>query len=280
MINMLSVDVEDYHQLVYRNKLGVRIPPTNQVAESTLRILHILREYNTRATFFVLGTVAEHFPELVQQIARAGHEVATHGYSHRSIAGMTPEEFSSELSSSLSILRELTGQRVVGHRAPVFSLNANCSWAFDVMVEHGIAYDSSVFPIKQGYNSSVSRAPYAIRPNLIEVPLSILEVGRARILLGGSYFRLCPYRFSHWAIRRLNREGLPAVVYLHPYEFDTAPEPFDFSGVPIRQCLEVSLLNLQYRINRSRTEGKLRTLLIDFRFTSILDGLKSLGVKL
>jgi hypothetical protein len=196
---------------------------------------------------------------------------------------MTPEEFSSELASSLSILRELTDQRVVvGHRAPAFSLSANCSWAFDVMVDHGIVYDSSIFPIKHQHNSSplASRGPHVIRPDLIEVPLSTFEAGRVRILLGGSYFRLCPYRFSRWAIRRLNRESLPAVVYLHPYEFDTAPEPFDFSGIPIGQRLEVSLLNLQYRINRSRTEEKLRTLLNDFRFTSILDGLRSLEAKL
>jgi len=200
---------------------------------------------------------------------------------------MTTEEFSNELSSSLSMLRELTGQRVLGHRAPAFSLDVNCAWAFDVMVDHGIAYDSSVVPVKHGSNNwtPVSWAPYAIRPDLIEVPLSALVVGRTRILLGGGHFRLCPYRLSRWAIGRFNRGGSPAIVYLHPYEFDTyefdtSSDSFDFTGVPIRKRLQTKLHKLQRRVNRSRTENKLRALLNDFRFTSVLDGLRSLGVKL
>jgi polysaccharide deacetylase family protein (PEP-CTERM system associated) len=282
MIRMLSIDVEDYQQIVYRDQLGVLVPPSNQVLESTLQILQVLREYNTRATFFILGSVAERFPHLVRRIAHADHEIATHGYSHLPISAMSPQEFSNELSLSLSLLRELTDQRVVGHRAPAFSLDINCSWAFDLMVEHGIAYDSSAFATRKRHNgtSLSTRAPHEIRPQLFEVPVSALGVGGVRFLLGGSYFRLCPYRICRWAIKHLEREGLPAVAYLHPYEFYNASTPFEMRGVSIRKRLDVCLLNLKYRINRSRSGEKLRALLDEFRFTSILEGLAGLGVRL
>ena len=281
MENMLTIDLEDYYQLVYRNKLGKQTPPSDQVAELTLRILHILGDFDAKATFFVLGTIAEHFPELVEKIAREGHEVATHGHSHDHVAGMTSEEFSRELSLSLSILRDIAGQKVVGHRAPYFSMKANWSWAFDVMADHGITYDSSLIPTNRGHNGQfwASQAPYEFRPNLIEVPVSALKFGNARFILGGTYFRLCPYGFSRWFVKRLNRAGLPAVIYFHPYEFDTAPKLFDLDGASAKDRLEVSRINLQYRINCSQTEKKLRALLCDFGFTSVLDGLKGLGLK-
>ena len=281
MLNMLSVDVEDYHQLMYRNMLGVQIPPTDQVVESTLRILHVLRECGTRATFFVVGNVAERFPELVQSIAEAGHEVATHGYAHRFISDMTPDEFSIDLSLSLSVLRELSGQKVVGHRAPRYSVAADCSWAFKILVQHGINYDSSLPFVSHGHAQlpSASHIAYEIEPSLIEVPLSALELGRVRLPLGGSYIRLLPYDFTRRAIRHINRKDLPVVVYLHPYEFDTAPAPFDFAGVPVAQRVKVGLLHWQYRINRSRSETRLRAMLSEFSFACILDSLGNAGIQ-
>lgn len=281
MQNFLSFDVEDYHQLVYRDQLGRQIPPTRHVVERTAQILSILQEFNARATFFVVGQVAECYPELVRQIARAGHEVATHGHTHRRILHMTRDEFSTELAQSLALLRELSGHPVVGHRAPIFSINADCEWAFDVMLEHGIVYDSSLFPIIRGHDELLRavRLPHYIRPGLIEVPLSVLRIGRVKVpFSGGSYFRLWPYRFMHWALGRLNREGQPVVVYLHPYEFDTALEPFDLSNVSLSRRLRVHLLNLEYGINRAGTARKLRELLNEFQFTSVIDGLTSRGM--
>jgi polysaccharide deacetylase family protein (PEP-CTERM system associated) len=225
-LNALTVDVEDWHQLASAKLLGRTVPASKRVVANTHRILDVLAEHNVRATFFVLGTVAERFPDLVRRIVREGHEVGTHGYSHRLVSAMTPQAFDAELRHSISILEEIAREPVWGHRAAEFSLNDSTHWALEIMAAAGLRYDSSVFPIRHPRYGmpAAPRHPHLIRTpmgSLVEFPLATAKVlGQNVPVAGGGYLRILPLSMIHWGIRALNREGQPAVIYVHPYEFD------------------------------------------------------------
>jgi polysaccharide deacetylase family protein (PEP-CTERM system associated) len=274
--NVLSVDVEDYfhvsafaHRIAQRQWNGFE----SRVVQNTQRILRLFDQYQTRATFYVLGWVADRVPDLVREIQRAGHEIGSHSFSHRLVYDMTPDEFREDLSLSRKVLEEITGQPVTAFRAPSFSIVTRTLWALEVLAEEGWMSDSSVFPI---YHDRYGIADAPRFPALLELkagtlwefPLSVLRVcGLNLPVSGGGYFRLYPARFSTHCLRRINRrQRYPFVFYIHPWELD--PDQPRLPGSRRSQ--------LRHYNNLAHTEAKLERLLKSFRFAPISEVLSGL----
>ena len=266
MKNALSIDVEDWfcvHNLsgVIRKEDWTKCEP--RITESLFRILKILDEKKVKATFFVLGWIAGYYPELVKEIDQRGHEIGTHGLSHSLLTELTPEKFGKELKTSIQLIEKNTQKKVIGHRAPSFSITERTYWALDIMAKHGIKYDSSVFPVSFHPDYGVPSAPfepYKITEELWEFPLSVVKIlGRNVPISGGGYFRIFPYRFIRYGIRKANLQGRPVVFYLHPWEMDP-----DQPRVKLP-----ALKNFRHYHNLDKTEQRFRRLLNDFQFTTI-----------
>ena len=270
MLNALTIDVEEHFQVhAFERLIGrdawERYP--SRVVPNTRRILRLLAARQVRATFFVLGWVAERHPELVREIAAAGHEIGTHGYWHELIYRQTPAEFAEDLRRSIAAIeRAAPGLRLLGYRAPAFSITRKSLWALDVLRECGLRYDSSIFPLAAHDRYGIAdadRFASQLRPGLWELPASTVRVaGRNLPVAGGGYFRLCPLWLTRQAIRRINAEGQPAVIYLHPWEFD--PEQPRVPGAP-------ALARFRHYVNIDRTERRLGALLGEFAFGSMSD---------
>ena len=266
MQNVMSVDVEDWFCV---HNLSRLIPYADwdkcesRVERSTARLLDLFGKYRVEATFFVLGWVADRFPDLVREIERRGHEVATHGYSHQLLTYMRPEEFRADLQRSLVALARTATQEVRGFRAPSFSLTKRTLWAVDILRESGIQYDSSVFPVAFHPDYGIADAdlrPHRLAEGLTELPMGVAEVFGWRIpCSGGGYFRLYPYAVTRALMRRCNQQGRPVMFYLHPWEADP--------GQPRVAGLSWSKRFRHYN-NLDRTEERLEWLLNDFAFTS------------
>jgi len=274
VLNALSVDIEDYHSLVQRDMLDRSVPPTNRVERNVHALLDLLDEHRVKATLFWLGEVVDRFPNLVREAAHRGHEFGVHGYSHRKVFQIDPGTFRSELRRTKSRLEDLTGLEVIGHRAPAFSITPQCEWAFDVLIETGFRYDSSIFPFRgrrYGWPDAPC-GPYPLnRSNgvLLEIPLPIVELAGRRIpVAGGGYLRLFPCAWTIWAIRRINRDR-PVVVYMHPYEIET--EPYRYAGVraDFRTWIRFVRFDTLQRCNRRTVLRKLARLLQTFTFAPI-----------
>jgi polysaccharide deacetylase family protein (PEP-CTERM system associated) len=269
VINAMSIDVEDYFHVSAFDGLLPRSEwdgLESRVCANTERLLEIFGEYETHATFFVLGWVGERHPDLVRAIAAAGHEVASHGYAHRLIYDQTPRAFREDVRRAKAILEDATGRAVAGYRAPSYSITPRSLWALDILIEEEYRYDTSIFPIRHDrYGIPVSaRQPYVIeRPagSLVEVPASAVRIGTANLpIAGGGYFRLLPYAWTKWGINRLNRhEGRPAVFYLHPWEIDPGQPRFATGLVS----------GYRHYHNLAQTEARLRQLLTDFAFAPV-----------
>ena len=224
-VHALTIDLEDWHQLFHRRLTGEEIRPTKAVVGATHRLLDILDEADVRATFFVLGNVAEAHPELVREVARRGHEIGSHTHSHKLIFRLQPAAFRAEMERSHVDLQDLTGQPILGFRAPEFSVGHMRHWSFEVLAELGFRYDSSVFPIPRARYGipEAPRHPFAIATpsgEIQEYPLATWDVGRFRLpVAGGSYFRLLPGRLLLRALDDIDASGRTAVLYFHPYEF-------------------------------------------------------------
>jgi polysaccharide deacetylase family protein (PEP-CTERM system associated) len=274
MLNALSIDVEEYFQAHAYEKVidrGAWERMPSRVVVNTRRLLGLLAEHGAHATFFVLGWVADRHPGLVREIAAAGHEVGSHGYGHQLVYRLTPEEFADDLERSLGAIRRALGGdgQALGYRAPGFSLTDESLWALDVLRAHGIRYDSSLQPTGQGgalrggKRSGVSGAGrFAARlRDVWEFPVSTLALGgRNWAVAGGGWFRLLPLWVTRRAIARINAEGQPAVVYLHPWELD--PDEPQVPNAP-------ALSRLRHRLNLHRTEERLRRLLREGEFGSL-----------
>lgn len=229
--NALTIDVEDYfHVHAFQ---GI-IAPSEwdsyplRVQSNTLRILELLSKYGARATFFVLGWVAERCPDLVKQIFNGGHEIGCHGYAHRVIYNGDEKSFREDVRRAKQVIEDAAGVRVKSYRAPSYSITVSTLWALEILGEEGFEYDSSVFPIwHDNYGiPGAPRFPYKHELkcglSLKEFPPSTLRLGGVNFpVAGGGYLRLFPYTFTAWAIRHINQvEGQPAMVYLHPWELD------------------------------------------------------------
>lgn len=228
MINALCIDLEYWWCSEFLTKY---LPEEreDQIVESVIPILELLDRYKTKASFFILGAVAERYPEMVKNIFDKGHEIASHCYSHIMLQNLGKEKFEEELERSVDLLYSITGERPIGFRAPSFSLDNSTIWALEILSRHGFRYDASVFPIKTMLYG-VPKAPLHIyRPSMdditkedsdgriIEFPMSIIKLGRNIPIAGGFYLRVLPLWFLKFAIRRVNR-AKPAIVYVHPWE--------------------------------------------------------------
>lgn len=228
IINAMSVDVEDYFQVAAFedcishddwDSLPVR------VEQNIGRILALFKQHGVCATFFILGWIAERYPQLVRDIAQAGHEIASHGYVHQRVTRQTRAQFGQDISSARKLLEDLTGHQVMGYRAPSYSINQSNLWAHDEIEQAGYRYSSSIYPVKHDLYGfpSAPRHIFACGENLQEIPISTLRLaGRNWSIGGGGYFRFYPYCVSKWAINRVNSsEGKPVIFYFHPWEIDT-----------------------------------------------------------
>ena len=262
MTNILSFDIEDWFQSTYNCDHAI----TDRVQFNTKHLLDLLSSFGIRSTFFVQGMVAEAFPNLIRDIADAGHEVGTHGHSHRPVNTLGPAAFRVEVHRSKRLLEDVTGKPVIGFRAPDFSIDKESFWAFDVLAEEGIQYDSSVFPARTPrYGIAYfQRRPHRLAGSgIYEIPMSVWDFnGKVFPVAGGGYFRLFPYVFTRRILRKINLQGLPGVVYIHPYELN--PDDFRGESVPWR-------IRLHQGLFRSRVRPRLIKLLKDFSFVSCGD---------
>jgi polysaccharide deacetylase family protein (PEP-CTERM system associated) len=271
--NAMTVDVEDYFQVSAFERVvsRERWPEyESRVAANTDRLLALFAEFGVRATFFVLGWVAERDASIVRRIVAAGHEIASHGYGHRLVYNQKPEEFRDDVRRGKGVVEAASGKPVRGYRAPSFSITARSLWALDILIEEGFTYDASIFPIRHDRYGipSAPRHPHTITHSqgsgsLLEVPGSTVSLAGLNLPVGGGgYFRILPYWWTRTGIRRLNEhEGRPAIVYLHPWEVD--PDQPRLAGS--------RLSRFRHYRNLEETEPRLRRLLRDFRFGSIAD---------
>lgn len=266
IMNAMTIDVEDYfHVSVFDGVVPRHQWDTleSRVCRNTDRILAIFDERQVRGTFFILGWVAERFPDLVRRIAWAGHEIASHGYAHRLVYDQMPAAFREDVRRAKALLEATTGMPVRGFRAPSYSITPRSLWALDVLIEEGYTYDTSIFPIHHDrYGIPLSaRHPYWIHRasgSILEIPGSTLRWNGMNLPIGGGgYFRLLPYAWTRWGISQLNRdEQRPAVFYLHPWEID-----------PDQPRLRTSTLGrLRHYGRLDQTEHRLRQLLSEFAF--------------
>jgi len=266
MKNALSFDVEDWFQVENLRPAIAREQWDAcelRVEANTRRILGLLRESETRATFFILGWVAERCGELVREIADEGHEIASHGFGHRLVYEMSPEAFREDLLRSKDVLEDIAKKAVIGYRAPSFSITPQTLWALDILKEAGFTYDSSVFPVsvhdRYGF-PGCSERPFAWPNGLVEIPLAVYRIAGVSLpAAGGGYFRLFPYGYFRHIFKRLNGRGDPVTFYLHPWELDPG-QPRVRVSWPYR---------FRHYVNLRRVEGRLRRLLRDFSFTTI-----------
>lgn len=276
MLNVLTFDVEDWY---HTNDFNIPISEYQNYEDRVLIgseiILDLLDKYNTKATFFILGCVAEKHPQLVKKIAKQGHEVASHGYWHRMVSSLTPDEFRLDLRLSMEILQNITGQQVVSYRAPSWSISVESLWVLEIMEQEGILYDSSLQPIKTPLSGITGAPIIPYRPivagrklELIEFPPTVLPVGPWRIPCGGGlYFRILPTWMIRLALSVINKER-PALVYAHPSELDIHQPRLDVSP----------LIKFVHYYNLHTTKNKLENILECFRFTSLKVMLKDLDI--
>ncbi|MCZ6702379.1 MAG: DUF2304 family protein [Ignavibacteria bacterium] len=267
MINLLTFDIEDWYHptLAFKDSLNTR-KLEDRVVEPTLKILNMLVETNNKATFFVLGEVAEKFPELVQEIVNRGHEVGSHGYRHDLVYDYTKQQFEADIKQSVTLLENITNQKVLSYRAPSWSLNNQTPWAWEVLSSFGFTYDSSLYPYKTflyGSNDS-PRFEYDINlkggDKIKEIPPSVAELFKKRLPFSGGFFlRVAPIWYIKWCINQFNEFDKPAVIYLHPWEIDV-DQPRISLNLKDRFIMYVNLKN---------TEKKLLRLLKEYRFDSI-----------
>lgn len=276
--NALTVDVEDYYQVeafsgtVDRSEWATY---PSRVEANTGRILDLFDRFDVKATFFVLGCVARGHPTLVREIASRGHEIASHGMSHKLVYAQTPEIFERETRESKQLLEDQCQQAVLGYRAATYSITGRSLWALDILHETGFRYDSSIFPMRHDLYGipDAQIAPHSLRTpkgySLIEFPISLLPYRKLKIpVAGGGYFRLFPYAVTRWALKKINQEPRPFVFYLHPWELD--PDQPRIEGAPLKS-------RFRHYLNLSRCEARLQRLLGDFRFTTMRDTLDQLG---
>lgn len=279
VLNALTIDVEDYfHVNAFADTINPEkwdsFPP--RVEGNTMRLLEILARYRVRATFFVLGWVAERVPSLVRQIAAAGHAVGCHGYAHQVIYRGSQVNFRNDVRRGKNLIEEATGGAVKSYRAPSYSITSRSLWALEVLEEEGFQYDSSIFPILHDTYGipDAPRFPYLkVLPSgqrILEFPPSTLRLfGRNIPVAGGGYLRLFPMAFTAWAIRRINNvEKQPAMVYLHPWELDP-----DQPHIPAPW-----ISRFRHYQNLDSTEEKLKGLLSEFSFGTMEECLANAGM--
>ena len=263
MRNAFSVDVEDYFQvLAFEPVIHRRDWPAYElrVRRNVDRVLELLESSGIHGTFFILAWIAEREPQMVRQIADAGHEIASHGCMHDRVTTLTPAQFAQDIRHSKNLLEDLSGQQVIGYRAPSYSINHTNQWAFPELREAGYLYSSSIFPGRHDLYGMPGAPRFPYRPlgdGLLEIPITTVEVAGRRLSCGGGgFFRLWPYPLYRRLLERVNaHDGRPAIFYMHPWEVD--PEQPRISGASLRS-------RFRHYLNLKRVVPRLQRLLTDF----------------
>lgn len=266
--NALTVDVEDYfHASAFRATAPpedwARLP--SRVERNTRKVLELLADSNTRATFFILGWVAERYPSLVREIQSAGHELGCHSYAHPLLYKMTPAQFRDDTSHALAAIEQASGVPVRAYRAPSFSVTEHSLWALEILLELGFTVDSSIFPIRNYLYGipTAPRQPFRIRfkgGELLEYPLPTLKFGGWAVpLTGGAYLRLMPWRVQIRGLRGMANRAAPVVLYFHPWELD--PDQPRLAGAFGSR--------LYHYAGLARAEDRLRSILRSFPFGTL-----------
>ena len=261
--NALTIDVEDYfHVNAFASVIDRATWHTfeSRVSRNTHRLLQLFADHEVRATFFVLGCVAQNVPALIKEIHAAGHEVACHGMTHELVYNQSPETFLAQTADSKHRLEDLTGAAVIGYRAASYSVTKRSAWALQILESLGFVYDSSVFPVRHdvyGMPDAPRKPYYPGDGRMLEIPLTTVQVGGMRLpCAGGGYFRILPYSLFRAALHRVNHaDQMPVMFYLHPWEIDT--EQPRIKGAPL-------LSNFRHYWNLDRTEPRLKRLMHDF----------------
>lgn len=270
MLNVLTIDVEDWYQAISSINFKAWNRYEDRILASTERLLEILSENNTKATFFVLGYIAERYPALIRKIHKQGHEIACHSYSHKMVYNQSYEEFKQDLLRSKNAIEQIIGEKVIGFRAPWFSITKKSLWVLDILIELGFEYDSSIFPIRTKYygmpndNGSIYKVITANGQSIEEIAISkIRYFGLEFPVAGGFYFRILSYRIVKWAITKLNNQNKRVVFYIHPWELD-------FRQPRLRISLEQKIIHYTMLKN---TENKFKRLLENFKFGTVKEAL-------
>lgn len=263
MLNALTIDLEDWYQGL--TSTGKQIDQwssyEDRVVESSERLLELFASAGVKATFFVLGFVADQFPGLIKTIADSGHEIGLHSYYHRKVTDLTPEQFQADLAKGITAVENASGRQVVGYRAPMFSINRSRMWALEILRDAGFLYDSSIFPIRNIYYGFPDAPRFPFCPfegdSFVEFPVSTVRFMRINWpVAGGFYFRLYPYPLFKRGLKSINLEGKPAIIYLHPWDIDPGqPRP----NPTLRE-------QFTHYYNLHSAESKLANLLRDFQF--------------
>jgi polysaccharide deacetylase family protein (PEP-CTERM system associated) len=277
MEHVLSVDVEDYFQVEAFARVVSRMTweawPSRVVA-NTERVLELFARHNARATFFCLGWIADKFPQLLRDVVAAGHELACHSYWHRPVYNLNPEQFRKDTRNAKNAIEDAAGVRVIGYRAPTWSITRNCLWALDILAEEGFVYDSSIFPIHHDLYGipGAQRFRYVHTCSngmqLQEFPPTTLNLfGAIMPAAGGGYLRVFPLNYNHLAFRQAFQNSQPAVVYFHPWEVDV-DQPRIKAGWKSR---------FRHYCNLSKMESRVAKLLETYRFQRFIDLLGEAG---
>jgi polysaccharide deacetylase family protein (PEP-CTERM system associated) len=276
-IASLTVDVEDGINISMRDNFQVEMEPTGRVEDNMEIILEICERNKVRATFFILGEIAEKFPELIKRVGAAGHEIGVHGYHHDQIFKLTPDKLKADLGRAKALMEDLSGQEIRGFRAPAFSINQKTSWALPLIADCGFSYDSSIFPslsLRYGwkdFSKNICRIDLGDSSSLVEVPLSVIHMlGRDIPVGGGGYLRYFPYGFTRRALQRISRERSP-VIYLHPYELDTKRYPDFYHEAIARSPFKKRMYLSLYRFKKDTVKSKLDRITSTFEFLPLKD---------
>ncbi len=265
---ILSVDVESWEEA----NIDYHFPSNFVVMRQTEKVLKLLGQFNAKATFFILGKVAETFPALVKYVVSAGHEIACHSFFHLPVYRQKPIEFKADLLRAKEILESLSGQKVVGFRAPYFSITKDALWALPILTEAGFAYDSSLVPARgrsYGFESGfpdAQRLIFSDNSSLIEFPPTPVKVFGVKVPLGGGYFRIFSKTSFINALSEAQRKKRPAVFYFHPHELETLPPRSELKNVPL-------WIYWKENMGRRKFPEKLEFLLSRLRFTTFREAL-------
>lgn len=272
MYNALTIDLEDWYQGLtstsrQRDRWSIY---EKRVVANTERLLSLLSQAEVKATFFVLGYLANQYPDLVRRVSDEGHEIALHSFDHQRVHQLTPDQFRRDVSSGLEAVHRVNGRQVQGYRAPMFSINSSSLWALEILRDMGFRYDSSIFPIRNMYYGipNAPRVPYCPFKNssFVEFPLATVKLmGINWPVGGGFYMRTLPYGIIRAGIRKLNHQGNPAVIYVHPWEFDLEQK---FKQVTPRE-------RITHYHGRASLDRKMRQLLKEFKFVTLSKLLES-----
>ena len=266
--NAMTIDVEDYFQVSafehHIDKSTWETVPC-RLENNMDRILQLLSDHNTQATFFTLGWVADNYPSVVKRIVSEGHELASHGYQHVRVSDQTAEQFLADISHTKDLLQQIGGKEVKGYRAASFSMGEKTPWAHDMLAQAGYIYSSSIYPIQHDHYGMPSASRFLYYPlkeesqGFAEIPISTLDVfGRRMPVGGGGYFRFFPYKFSKWMISKINEDDKQSTIfYFHPWEID--------SEQPRQKNIALKT-KFRHYVNLSKMFNRLDKLLTDFEW--------------